>query len=125
MSECDALHYEPLPEWTREEMESVLERNDPNELYLLPLAVGLEPPDHEWLLATCIRLTRHEDPNVRGNAILGLGYLAHTYKELPEDIVRSIIECGMSDADAWIRQRSCEAAEECSMWLKWPFANIE
>jgi hypothetical protein len=121
MSEC-ALTYEPLPEWTCAEMEAVLERNDPRELALVPLVAGLTPPDRDWSLAICIRLTQHPDQITRGNALLGIGYLAHHCRHLPEVIVRPIIQRGMQDPDPWIRQRAGEAVEELSMWLEWQFS---
>jgi hypothetical protein len=125
MKDCESLRYEPLPEWTQEQMEAVLVRNDPRELLLLPLVAGLEPPDRDWALSTCIRLTQHDDAVVRGNAILGLGYLALTFKDLPEDIIRAIIDRGLCDSEEWVRGRSHEAAEELSCRLNWRFPAIE
>lgn len=120
MSECN-LTYEPLPEWSREEMDAVIERNDPRELCLVPLVAGLAPPARDWGLAVCIRLSEHPDEVVRGNALLGIGYLAHHFRDLPEQKIRSMIERGMNDASPWVQQRAGEATEEFSMWLKWQF----
>jgi hypothetical protein len=120
MSECKPK-YEPLPEWSREEMEAALERADPQELSLLPLIAGLDPPDRDWTLAMCIQLSQHPDASVRGNALLGFGYLAHTYKDLPEQLIRNIIEGGLQDDEDWVRQRAEDATDDLSMWLKWTF----
>jgi hypothetical protein len=117
------LRYEPLPNWTREEMEAVIRRDEPAALALVPMVAGLEPPECAWAAEICIELTSHGEANVRANAILGLGYLARTCGELPESIIRPIIEKGMRDPDPWVQERSRDAADECSHFLKWSFSN--
>ena len=122
MSECD-LRYEPLPEWSQEEMEQVIRRGEPQQVALVPLTASLNPPDFDWTQSICVRLSLHSDKVVRGNAILGLGYLAMSCKRLDERITRPIIEAGMQENDEWVRGRSEDAAEMCTTYLKWTFAD--
>ena len=126
MTDC-VPKYEPLPEWTQEEMEEVVRQGNPREVALVPLVAGLSPPDWDWAQLICRQLAQHLDSNVRGNAIIGFGYLAMTCRRLCEDIARPIIEAGMQDEDEWVKGHSEDAAEMCMTYLNWKFSrkNIE
>jgi hypothetical protein len=126
MTDC-VPKYEPLPEWTQEEMEEVVRRGDPREVALVPLVAGLSPPDCDWAQSICRQLAQYPDSSVRGNAIIGFGYLAMTCRKLQEDIARPMIEAGMQDEDEWVRVQSEDAAEMCTNYLNWKFPckNIE
>jgi hypothetical protein len=120
---CENLRYEPLPEWTQEEMEAVLERADPIELALLPLTAGLNPPDRDWTLATCLLLAKHDDPDIRGNALLGIAYLGHSFDDLPEAEIRDLLDRASYDPDEWVRMRAGDAMDDLSGYCKWEFPN--
>jgi hypothetical protein len=106
-------------------MEEVLGRNAPREVALVPLVAGLRPENCDWAERICIRLSSHSDLVVRGNAILGLGYLAMTCRDLTEDLARAAIQAGLQSDDEWIRGRSTDAAEMCLTYLGWEFPNPE
>src|SRR5262245_52433972 len=98
MTECQP-RYEPLPNWTIEEMEEVILRDDPTQISLVPLVAGLNPENCDWAIKTCLKLCKHWQGTVRGNAILGLGYLARTCGSLHKPTVFPIIAAGLGDED--------------------------
>jgi hypothetical protein len=57
--------------WTEDDIESAIKRGLVNELLYVPIVVSMDPPDARWAQQICIGLAQHEDPTVRGNAILG------------------------------------------------------
>jgi len=66
--------------WT----EVVLACGEPSELLFVPIVVGMNADqcEREWAEGICFQLARHPNFNVRGNAILGLGHIAHTCRAL-------------------------------------------
>lgn len=83
--------YSPLPEYSNEEIEAILQREDPNELALLSLSVGQFHPHWKTAQDLCAKLSEHPDPRVRANAVLGLAYIARTKRKLEKHIVKPIV----------------------------------
>lgn len=50
--------------------EAALARNNPDELLLVAISVGMYAENLPWGEAFCLRLAKHSHFNVRGNAIL-------------------------------------------------------
>ncbi len=109
--------------WTVEEMEEAIERNVPEELLYVPVWITMDPPDCEWAQNVCIKLSTHEDFNVRGNAILGFGHLARTCGKLTENIVKPLIEKALKDNNEYVRGQAEGAAEDIEHYLKWKVRN--
>jgi hypothetical protein len=62
-------------EWTQSDVEAIIARGDPAELLYVPIEVSLVPPGRVWAEQVCVRLAKHPNGSVRGNAILGFGHL--------------------------------------------------
>jgi hypothetical protein len=105
--------------WTIEDVQAVLDRADPQELLYVPITVSLDPPDCRWSESTCLRLSSHPDEQVRANAVLGFGHLARTCGRLDEEVVRPIIEAGLRDASAVVRDHAGSAADDVTHFLGW------
>jgi hypothetical protein len=102
---------------------AALERNDPQELLHIPIALSMEPPEDDhprYAEMICRQLARHADPNVRGNALLGFGHLARTAGIFwkPKE-VRALVEAGLADPDDYVRGQSNAAADDLRHFLKW------
>ena len=65
--------YRAIDPISRAEAESAAKRNDADELLRVVIAVGLHSDDAAWAEAFCLRLAKHKDGNVRGNALLAMG----------------------------------------------------
>ena len=105
--------------WTEEDMESAIERNQPDELLYVPILVSMDPPDCVWAQDVCLRLSRHSNYIVRGNAILGFGYLARTCRALDERQVKPLIESALRDGDEYVRGQADSAASDVVQYLGW------
>ena len=83
--------YQAIDPVTNDDAEAVLVRNDPDELLLVAIAVGMYSDDLTWSEDFCLRLAEHPHVNVRGNAILSFGHLARRFGTLekPESVTPS------------------------------------
>ena len=103
-----------------EDAEAALERDNPNELLLVAISVGMYSEDLPRAEAFCLRLAKHSHFNVRGNAVLSFGHLARRFKKLnrPESV--EAVRSGLTDADEYVRGQAEAAADD----VEW-FAKIE
>ncbi|MFT3768428.1 MAG: hypothetical protein QM820_23515 [Minicystis sp.] len=108
--------------WTEADVEAAIARDDPAELLYVPIAVSLAPPGRVWAEHVCLRLARHPNANVRGNSILGFGHLARIFRYLNRSVVQPIIEAGLQDPDAYVRDQADAAADDVEWFLGWVLA---
>lgn len=75
------------------------------------ITAGLYEPDTAFAEDYCLRLTRHANFNVRGNAFQGLWHLARRggIKDMPR--IRAAIETGRKDGFDYVRGQAEELAE--------------
>jgi hypothetical protein len=111
--------YEPIPEYSREEIRAALERDDSSALLYAVLSAALYDPELEWAEALCVRLATHAHFNVRGNALLGFGHLARLHGRLDRAKVQPLIEAGLHDADDYVRGHANDAADDVEHFLGW------
>ena len=104
--------------WTCEQGEAVLARDRPEELVYVPVVVSMDPPDGNWAEAICLRLAAHPDPQVRGNAVLGLGHLARVVGRLNLAVALPVLRAALFDPDAWVRGQADAAADDVEHFLK-------
>jgi hypothetical protein len=112
------MRYEAIDRMSRDEVDVALERDDPEELLRVVLAVALHSEDDVWAASICVRLSSHRHFNVRGNAILGFGHIARRFGRL-DPTARGIIEAGLRDADPYIRGQAEAAADDAQQFLRW------
>jgi len=103
---------------TEQQLAEALERNEPDELQHMALAVALHEPDADRAFAACARLAEHPDLGVRGNAMLGFGHIARLHRQLDERAL-PMIEAGLQDPAAWVRGQADSAAGEVQALLGW------
>ncbi len=114
-----AMRYQRPPDLAAEEAEAAIARDDPAELYVVPISISMYHEDLEWAQAMCVKLASHQDATVRGNAVLGFGHLARRFRKLDEDVVRPIIENALTDADPYVRGQAHDAADDVTHFLGW------
>jgi hypothetical protein len=105
--------------WKESDVEVVLARGLPEELLFIPNVVGMNAAscDRLWAENICLRLADHKDPNVRGNAVLGLGHIARTCRALSSDKALSAIERALADPDPYVRGQADCAADDVRQYL--------
>ena len=111
--------------WTEADVEAVIAHGDPAELLHVPIAVSLAPPGRVWAEQVCLRLARHPNGNVRGNAVLGFGHLARIFRALDRRAVQPVIEAGLQDPDSYVRGQSNAEADDVEWYLGWELAGRE
>ena len=103
--------------WTIEDVENVIARGLPDELLYVPIVISMDPPDCSWSESICLSLVSHQDFNVRGNAVLGLGHLARTCRRL--DLARAIaaVAAALKDENPHVRGQAHDAAGDIKHYL--------
>ena len=113
------MKYEAIPVSTKNEIESAISQDDPEELLYMVLLAALDSDDPMWAEDVCARLSKHEHFNVRGNAILGFGHIARIHKKLTESTVKPLIEAALKDESEYVRGQANDAADDAEFFLKW------
>ena len=93
-------------------------RNDPKELLLVAIGVGMYSDDLDWSENFCLRLADHPHFNVRGNAVLSFGHLARRFKTLESPESVDAIRRGLADSDEYVRGQAESAADDVEWFAK-------
>lgn len=78
------MKYESLEPVTHEQADAVSRSGDVHALSRVALSVALADDDLDWSTAFLLSLARHENANVRGNALLGFGHLARRFRAIAD-----------------------------------------
>jgi hypothetical protein len=105
--------------WSNADVEAVLQRDDPDQVLYVPIVIGMNAPDcgREWAEEICFRLAAHPAPTVRANAMLGIGHIARTCRELNVEAASQVLVSGLRDADASVRNYAAEAVSDLQVFL--------
>ena len=101
--------------------EAVLERDDPVELMDWILEFVGESDDRELAESCCVRLARHRNAMVRGNAMLGFGHLARRFGRLDAQRIKRLVDTALHDGSGYVREQARSAAEDLRTFLAWEF----
>lgn len=110
--------YQPLPVVNRQQAAEIIASGNINELALLPLSVGEHFTDWKAAQDICITLADHADEIVRGNAALGLAYIARTKGRLEKHLVKPILLRLLKNCGEY-RWRVVDAIEDINLYMGW------
>ncbi len=113
------MKYVSIPELTRSEIEEVIAKDDRERLPIAVLSAALHSANPAWAESVCLRLARHDTPEIRGNAILGFGHIARRHGMLSEKVVKPIMEAAFSDPNQYVRGQADSAADDVELFLNW------
>ncbi|MCZ7571617.1 MAG: hypothetical protein M5U01_23965 [Ardenticatenaceae bacterium] len=82
------------------------------------LSAALYSDDPVWAMGICLRLARHSDAVVRGNAVLGLGHIARIHRQLDLELVRPVVVGALADDDEYVRGQAESAVDDIEFFLK-------
>jgi len=108
-----------LHTFTNSDVRAAIDRNDLEELPLVPITVAMTCPELGPAMDVCIELAGSRITAVRGNALVSLGHLARRFRSLDESRVRPLIEAGLADPDETVRVLAKSAADEIHQFLHW------
>jgi HEAT repeat protein len=114
------MNYEPIPQWTPEQVELALRQGRREDLERAALAAALHGGAPAWAQDVCVRLSEHPEPSVRGNAVLALGHLARLHRRLDQAAVVPVILRALADSALYVRGQAEAAADDIEHFMQWP-----
>ncbi len=112
------LIYQPLDNFSEEEINSILNSDNLVDLIRLPISVGM---NHcSWKLAqdVCIKLSSHSEWRVRANSLTGLEYIARTKGKLEKHLVKPILLNALK-AEDWEKLDIVFVTKRINQYLNW------
>lgn len=106
---------------TQDAIELVFRHGPLDDLRWLPIGLSLDPPDGVDVQSLCLRLSRHEDIWVRGNALMALGHLARVTGELDPERVKPVLMAGLKDESDRVCGCAADAISDIRIFLGWKF----
>src|SRR5258705_5414469 len=116
------MKYEAVIPKTKDQVESAITGDDPEELCHAVLSAALHSKDPLWAESICLQLAQHPHENIRGNAILGLGHIARIHRHLNSNKIKPLIETALKDESDYVRGQAKSAADDAELFLKWSVA---
>lgn len=110
--------YKPLEDLSNQQLNEILDRNRIDELITLPLSVGEYHINWKYAQDLCAKLSEHENPLIRANAILGFAYIARTKGMLEKHIVKPIVLKELRDNQEY-NWRIIDAIHDINLFMKW------
>ncbi len=111
--------FQDLETFSDNDITAAIERNDPEELQLLPITLALSGQDQVMAETTCLLLSNHVQSRIRAHAVMSLGYLARRFRMLDEARVKPVIEAALAESDEYVRMHAHSAADEICQFLHW------
>ena len=103
-------------DWTESDVEQCV-LNEDDRLDSAPLVATLYGDNCAWAAQICLRLLRHADPTVRGNAVLGLGHLARRFSDLVlDDETADAVGRALNDANSYVRNHALTTCEDIAQF---------
>ena len=116
------MKFQDKEQYSDEDVEAAIGRNDPEELQFVSITLALSATDPVQIERICLLLSSHAHERVRGNAIMSLGHVARRFRQLNEDRVRPVIESALRDTNEYVRIHAKSAADEIHQFLGWSIA---
>jgi hypothetical protein len=105
------VKYESIKKYSESEIEQAVKDDEAAKLSLVVLSVALFSDDFERAENFCVRFSKHEHFNVRGNAIQGFGHIARIYGKLNEASIKPIIVTALKDENEDVRGNAIDAED--------------
>lgn len=116
------MKYQPIPEFTKAEMETIIAQDDVEQLRYVPLFASLYYEDRDFAEKICIKLASHSNIYVRGCAIEGFEHIARIDGKLDEEVIKPLIKKALLDENEFVRMKADDAKDGIKHFLKWKFS---
>jgi hypothetical protein len=111
--------YRPVELYTREQAEEAIRSDDIATLVYVAFSIGMRGSDWKYAQDLCVRLADHPHKTVRGNAILGLEYVARFQGRLEKHIAKPVLLRALKDPELEVVERARDAIEVINYSLGW------
>lgn len=101
-----------------QEIFQMLQSNDPQQMVDGLLALSLQAHDGAFAQHMMLRYVEHDNENIRGIAILGLGHIARIHGTLDKASVLPIVEQALQDRSAFVRGHADAAMDDIQFFYK-------
>ena len=118
------LRYKELDDFDEFKVDEILVNATLEELLELPLAAGLYWASAKRAQKVCLALITHENANVRANAVMGLGHIAYTKRELDKRLIKPYILHEFRTNTEFRDSIRC-SIEEINLCMGWNLAKKE
>jgi hypothetical protein len=112
MNARERLTYVEVPKYDKDTAVREIESDAPDRIVLALLALAFYDTDWRWVQNHCVRLSNNPNDNVRGTAILCLGYIARFRGTLDTELAVPLVIDAMSDPDAFVRGNAADALDD-------------
>jgi len=96
-----------------------LEEGGTEELRELVRRIVQDAEDARFAEICCVRLARHRNALVRGDALAGFGRLAQRFGRLDRRRVQRLVETGLHAHHEYVREQAASAADDLETHLDW------
>ena len=110
--------YSPLETISYDEAKRILESGTETERIQLPLRAGETIDDWKLAQTVCIKSFESDNPVVRGNAALGLAYIARTKGKLEKHLVKPLLIKELRENEE-MRWRILDALSDINYYMNW------
>lgn len=112
-------------EYSDSDVYEVIKMNNEEVLKLLPIQLGFNHENWKFVQDVCVILSEHAHPDIRGNALLALTYVAMIHKKLEKNIVKPLLLRGLKDEDRWVKGRAQDALDDINTYMKWKIGSAK
>lgn len=113
------MKYQAPRQYSKHDVESAIAADNVTGLIQMVISVSMYSDDSLWAESVCLRLAKHADWNLRGNAILGFGHIARAHENIASTEVKLLVERALLDEEEYVRGQANAAADDLEQFLGW------
>jgi hypothetical protein len=106
----------------------ILDAIDENNISILAgLCMPLAKTHDNWRFSQdiCIKLSVHNDPSIRRDAILSLSLITLFHHKIEKNIIKPVLLNGLEDKDQKVREAAQTALNDINHWMNWHIGNAQ
>ena len=115
------IYEEPKPT-TEAEVFDAIRWNDIERLLVIPIELGFHHENWKFIQDISVKLSEHEDPRVRANALYGIEYAARFRGRVEKNVVKPVLLRALRDQDSHVAARALDTIEAVNHLMGWKIA---
>jgi hypothetical protein len=94
-----------------------MRRNDIERLLMIPIELGFRHENWRFIQDISAKLSEHEDPRVRANALFGIEYAAKFRGRVEKNILKPVLLRALRDSDALVSSQARDVIEAINLLM--------